>query len=74
MQGTWFDPWSRKIPHAMGQLSLCTRTAEPMQLLKDGCPRAYAPLQEKPPQGEAHALQLERTCAEQWRPSPVKTK
>ena len=23
-----FDPWSRKIPHAMGQLSLCTTSTE----------------------------------------------
>ena len=23
-----FDPWSRRIPHAMEQLSLCTRTIE----------------------------------------------
>ena len=25
-----FDPWSRKIPHAMEQLSQCATTAEPM--------------------------------------------
>ena len=25
-----FDPWSRKIPHASEQLSLCTTTAEPV--------------------------------------------
>ena len=29
MQRTWFDPWSRKIPHAMEQLSLQTATTEP---------------------------------------------
>ena len=29
MQGTGFNPWSRKIPHATGQLSLSTTTNEP---------------------------------------------
>ena len=24
----WFEPWSRKIPHAVEQLSLCTTTSE----------------------------------------------
>ena len=33
-----------KIPHAVGQLSLCATTAEP------ACSRAHAPQQEKPPQ------------------------
>ena len=27
-RGHWFNPWSRKIPHAMGQLSLCATTPE----------------------------------------------
>ena len=30
MQGTWFDPWSGKIPHAMEQLSPCATTTEPV--------------------------------------------
>ena len=30
MQGHGFSSWSRKIPHAMGQLSPCTPTTEPM--------------------------------------------
>ena len=47
-----FDPWSWKISHAMGQLSLWATTAEPT------CPRACA-LREKPPQWEAWTLQLE---------------
>ena len=25
-RGHWFNPWSKKIPHAMGQLSLCATT------------------------------------------------
>ena len=30
MQGTWFEPWSGKIPHAAEQLSPCTTTIEPV--------------------------------------------
>ena len=30
MQGTGFDLWSRKIPHALEQLSPCTRAMEPV--------------------------------------------
>ena len=44
-----FDPWSRKISHALEQLSLCSRAQEP-QLLKATCPRACAVQQEKPQQ------------------------
>ena len=29
MQGTQFDPWSGKIPHAAEQLSPCATTTEP---------------------------------------------
>ena len=29
MQGHEFNPWSRKIPHAMGQLSQLSATTEP---------------------------------------------
>ena len=61
MQGHGFEPWSRKIPHAVEQLtpapqilSLCSRAREP-QLLSpcatttEACtPRARAPQQEKP--------------------------
>ena len=27
-RGHGFNPWSRKIPHALGQLSLCATTIE----------------------------------------------
>ena len=39
--GHRFDPWSRKIPHATGQLSPCPTPTEPTchQLLKSTCPR-----------------------------------
>ena len=30
MQGHRFEPWSRKIPHATEQLSLCATTTEPV--------------------------------------------
>ena len=29
MQGTWFDFWSGKIPHAAEQQSLCAAATEP---------------------------------------------
>ena len=32
MLGTQFDPWSRKIPHAVEQLSPCTTTTEAQAL------------------------------------------
>ena len=46
-----------KIPHAAGQLSLCSRARKP-QLLKPSGPRGHAPQQEKPAhssQRRAHA-------------------
>ena len=52
-----FSPWFGKISHAMGQLGLCTTTAEPvLQNLGAAAaepmyPRAHAP-QEKPPRWE----------------------
>ena len=76
-----FDPWSVKIPHAAGQLSPCALEhgsrnywIHTPQLLKPECSGACALQQEKPPQGEAHELQLdssplltaakERACSE----------
>ena len=47
-----FKPWSRKIPHAVGQLSLCFTTAEPTH------PRTHAPQHEKPLQWEVCDPQL----------------
>ena len=34
-RGRGFSPWSRKIPHAMRQLSPCTTTTEPAQMVKN---------------------------------------
>ena len=48
-----------KILHAVGKLSLRTTTAECTQQPLKPFPRAHAPQQEEPPQGEAHALPLE---------------
>ena len=47
MWGHRLDPWSWKIPHAAELQLLSLRS------------RAHAPQQEKPPQQEAHAQQLE---------------
>ena len=43
MQGTQADPWSGKIPQAVGQLSPCATTTGAWK------PRAHASQQEKPP-------------------------
>ena len=52
-RGHEFSPWSEKIPHVAGQLSLCTTTIEPARS------RAHTMQQEKPSQWKALALQLE---------------
>jgi len=62
-----FDPWPGKILHATEQLNPCATTIEPVLLEPGNCnywmkpaqPRARAPQQEKPPQWEAHAPQLQ---------------
>ena len=75
--GTWgFDPWSRKIPDAVGQLNPCITTAEAC------APRACALQQEAPPQWEIHAttttasspssLKLEKAHKQWQRPSRAK--
>ena len=54
------DPWWRKIPHTRGQLSPCATIAEPASLT------TCALQQEKPPQWEVRALQLQKACVQQW--------
>ena len=60
-----FTPWSGKIPHAVEQLNPCTTTIEPVPkrlgaATTEACAaRACALQQEKPPQWDAHTLQLE---------------
>ena len=67
VQETWVQSPIQNTPHDAEQLSpvvqllrLCSR-ARVLQLLKPTCPRACVPQQEKPPQWEAHALQLENS-------------
>ena len=72
-RGHSFNPWSRKISHAKGQLSLCAATTEPM------CHNCWSPCTLEPmlhnkrshhdahvPQEKSpHLLQLEKTCMQQ---------
>ena len=76
-KGNGFSPWSRKIPHAVEQLSPNAATTEPTHC------RTCAPQQEKPRQWKAHApklencphlLQLEKALTQHQRPSTVKNK
>ena len=75
-----FNPWCRKILHIAEQL--WTRTTEPVlyvvdgpQLLKLVHPRACALQQEKPPEWEAGAPQLESSPRwQQWRLSTANAK
>ena len=53
-RGRGFDPWSRKIPHATGQLRQCTTTSEPMLYNK-----------RKPLQWETRALQWRAASAKE---------
>ncbi|XP_057412237.1 thyrotroph embryonic factor isoform X3 [Balaenoptera acutorostrata] len=49
VRGHEFEPWSRKIPRATEQLSLCTTTTEPAcHTTEARAPKARAPQQEKP--------------------------
>ena len=75
-RGHRFSPWSKKIPHAMGQPSPCAPTTEHM------CRRARALEREKPVQREAHApqpehsphqTQRERALVQQRKPGTAKT-
>ena len=60
MQGTWFDPWSGRIPCVADQLSPCAVTTGPVpQSLGTAAaeargPRACVPQQENPPHREAY--------------------
>ena len=65
-----FEPWSGKIPHAVEELSPCTKTTEPAlyspcaTTIEACMPTAHAPQQEKPLQWEACARQprVASTC------------
>ena len=64
----------------MEQLSPCATAVEPelwsqeATITEPSHPRGHAPQQEKPWQGEARVLQLEKTRAQQQRPSTAKDK
>ena len=69
------------LAHALEPES-CDHWACVLELLKPDQPRAHV-VQEMPPQGEAHALQLgsgpyslqlEKKLTQQWRPSTAKNK
>ena len=62
-EGHGFDPWSRKVPHAMGQLSPCTSTREatPVRSPSTTTRRACLP-------------KLKKAHEQQRRPSVVKIK
>ena len=66
VQGTRFNPWSGKIPHAAEHLSLLAATPDPVN------PKACAPQPEKPPQWEELAPQHSNTDAA-W-PKPMQWK
>ena len=61
--GHVLSPWFRKIPYASGQLGPRTTTTELT------CPKIHALQQEKPPNSEAYAPQLESSPG---RPSTAK--
>ena len=78
-KGSWFDPRSRKIPHATGRYRATKPVCHNRWSLFTW---ARAP-QEKPPQWEAcacqlesspHLLQLEKAPAQQQRPSVPKSR
>ena len=84
MQGTWVQSLVRKISWAREQLSLLPQLPHPCTATTDAHkPRAHASQQEKPPQWEAQApqlesspclLQLEKACMQQWTPTTAKKK
>ena len=74
------DPWSRKIPHAEGQLSPCATATEPV-LKPRGCnywsPHSWEPVpsnKRSPPQWEAHAQQLKDPTLHNYRKACIATK
>ena len=74
-RGHEFNPWSRKISHAVEHLSLCAKTTEVCK------PRAHARQQGKPLQGEARTLRWGEalTCLNYRKPAcskeaPVQSK
>ena len=63
------DPWSRKIPHAVEQLSLCTTAIEPV-LQSPGATATAAQALEGPCSAtrEATAMRSLNTATREWPP------
>ena len=80
MQGTWVralvreDPTCRGAPKPMRHNYWACAPEPASHNYWAHVPRVRAPQQEKPPQWEAHAPQLEKACAQQWRPNAAKNK
>ena len=71
-RGHWFNPWSRKIPYAVGQLSPGIATAEPVLRLLRLHTTELVVCNKRAPQWEAHTPQLEKAQMQPWRPSTTK--
>ena len=74
IQGTQFGSLVREDPTCQGATKACATacTLEPMgSNYRARTPRCRAPQREKPPQLKSgpHSLQLEKTCAQQRRPT-----
>ena len=76
-RGHAFHPWSRKIPYAVEQLSLCTNHTlwSPRATTAEArVSSARVPQQEKLLQVQVHAPQLEKAGVQPWRPRAAKNK
>ena len=75
-RGHGFNPWSGKIPHAEGQLSLWAATTEACELRAGGCNKRATEMRSlhTTTKSTPHLPQLERALAQQWRPSATKNK
>ena len=75
MQGHGFDPWFRKISHAVGQLSPCTTATKACMPLSP-CSNKRSHLNGKPTHGNSsssHLLQLEKADVQQCPPHQENT-
>ena len=61
-RGHGFDPWSEKIPHAMGQLTPCATTTEPRRLVSGFATREATAMRSQltTTKGSLHSPQLEK--------------
>ena len=68
-----FDPWSGKIPHALGQLTPCTTTTKPVL---QGLQTTRSHHSEEPEQQEGSPCtrHWEKALTQQWRPRAAKNR